>query len=114
MGVNPDICVMNVLLAAATTGEIEIVTDFLEKHSFRINQHRFDIIITGIGGISTTYSLVKAIHEKQPKYVIQAGIAGSFDAKLQIGATVCVAEEMMGDLGAEENNEFRDVLIWGY
>ena len=104
---------MNVLIAVATAAEIGIVKQFLEGKSFRINQHQFDLLITGIGGIATTYSLTKSIQNNRPDYIVQAGIAGSFHTGLEIGSTVCVREEVIGDLGAEENNEFRDLFDLG-
>src|SRR5688572_23697403 len=104
---------MNVLIAVATASEIEIVKQFLEGTSSRINQHQVDILITGIGGIATTYSLTKSIQSKRPDYIVQAGIAGSFHTALEIGTTVCVREEVIGDLGAEENREFRDLFDLG-
>ena len=104
---------MNVLLAAATSAEIEITKQFLEKDNFRINKHQVEILITGIGGIAATYNLVKSIECKKPGYIIQAGIAGSFNSETRLGTTVCVCEEIIGDLGAEENNEFRDLFDLG-
>ena len=104
---------MNVLIAVATASEIEIVKQFLEGTSFRINQHQVDLLITGIGGIATTYSLTKSIQSKRPDHILQAGIAGSFHTALEIGTTVCVREEVIGDLGAEENSEFRDLFDLG-
>ena len=104
---------MNVLLAAATSAEIEITKQFLEKDNFRINKHQVEILITGIGGIAATYNLVKSIERKKPGYIIQAGIAGSFNSETRLGTTVCVCEEIIGDLGAEENNEFRDLFDLG-
>lgn len=104
---------MNVLIAAATVAEIDIFKQYLEGRNFRINQHQFDILITGIGGIATTYSLTKSIQNKKPEYIVQAGIAGSFHPNLEIGTTVSVREEIIGDLGAEENNEFRDLFDLG-
>lgn len=104
---------MTILIAAATPPEIEITKQFLESSNFRINQHQLDILITGVGGISTTYSLTKSIQRKRPEYIIQAGIAGSFSAEIALGTTVCVGEEIMGDLGAEENSKFKDVFDLG-
>lgn len=104
---------MNVLIAAATPGEIKEVSEFLEKQSFLINQNQFSLLITGIGGIAATYHLTKSIQNKRPGYIIQAGIAGSFHDKFPIGSVVCVHEEMIGDMGAEENNEFKDLFDLG-
>lgn len=110
---NTDICRMNVLIAVATTSEIQAVNEFLDKQNFRINQNEFSVLITGIGGIATSYHLTKAIAVKNPTYVIQAGIAGSFHAEFPIGSVVCVQEEVVGDMGAEENSEFKDLFDLG-
>ena len=104
---------MTILIASATPAEIEITKQFLENSHFRINQHPIDLLITGIGGIATTYSLTKSIQRKRPEYIIQAGIAGSFSNEMPLGTTVCVREEIMGDLGAEENSGFTDVFDLG-
>ena len=104
---------MTILVAAATPAEIEITRQFLEKTNFQINQHQIDMLVTGVGSIATTYSLAKSIQRKRHEYVIQAGIAGSFSKEMALGTTVCVHEEIMGDLGAEENNEFSDIFDLG-
>lgn len=45
--------------------------------------------------------------------LIQAGIAGSFSTDYPPGSIVLVNEEVTGDLGVEENNEFKDVFDMG-
>ena len=104
---------MNVLIVAATPAEVQAVIQLLKKQDFRINQKEVSILITGVGGIATTYQLTKSLAVKTPSYVIQAGIAGSFHAELPIGSLVCVREEMIGDMGAEENKEFKDLFDLG-
>jgi futalosine hydrolase len=111
--VNPDICNMNVLIAVATPAEIQVMNEFLEKQNFRINRNEISILITGIGGIATTYNLTKRIRDKAPEFIIQAGIAGSFQTEFPIGSVVCVREELIGDMGAEENNQFKDLFDLG-
>lgn len=63
--------------------------------------------------MATTYHLTKTFLHKRPDYCIQAGIAGSFHSGIPIGSVVVVYEELMGDMGAEENNEFKDVFDLG-
>jgi futalosine hydrolase len=104
---------MNILIAAATSLEIDPTIEFLQKHNFRLQKNEFSILITGIGGVATTYKLSKSIITKRPDYAIQAGIAGSFDESLGLGIVVCVEEEMLGDLGAVEKNAFNDVFDLG-
>jgi futalosine hydrolase len=104
---------MNILLVAATPFEIQPTIDFLHTQQFRIGKNEWNILIAGIGGILTTYNLTTNLLANRPDYLIQAGIAGSFRPELIPGSVVCVAEELMGDLGAEEGNEFRDVFDLG-
>jgi futalosine hydrolase len=111
--VNTDICKMNILIAAATAYEIQPTIDFIDSLKFSGQKNQLNLVITGIGGLATSYHLSRFIHEKKPDYCIQAGIAGSFDPAIPTGAVVGVAEEIMGDLGVEESNEFKDVFDLG-
>jgi len=104
---------MNILIAASTTLEIQPALDFLQAQNFRIQKKEFTLLVTGIGGMATTYNLTKSFLQKRFDYSIQAGIAGSFHSGIPIGSVVAVQEELMGDLGAEENNEFKDVFDLG-
>lgn len=104
---------MNILITAATALEIQPVTEFLEKQHYQVQKKEFNILITGVGGMATTYCLTKSLLQKRADCIIQAGIAGSFNPEISIGSVVMVHEELMGDLGVEENNEFKDVFDLG-
>jgi len=101
---------MNILLTAATLFEIQPAIEFLTAQEFRLQKSNFNVLITGVGGMATTYHLTKSVQEKKPDFIIQGGIAGSFRPEISIGSVVGVVEELLGDLGAEENNEFKDVF----
>ena len=45
--------------------------------------------------------------------MIQAGIGGSYSADYPPGSMVLIKEEVTGDLGVEENNEFKDIFDMG-
>jgi futalosine hydrolase len=45
--------------------------------------------------------------------MIQAGVAGSFSQSYPPGSLMLVHEEVTGDLGVEENSEFKDVFDLG-
>lgn len=96
---------MRILLAAATPFEIKTLTERLPA----------DVrpVITGVGLVSTTYHLQKAIAAHKPGLVIQAGIAGCFDPRYALGGLVAVSEEVIADLGVEENGRFRDLADLG-
>jgi futalosine hydrolase len=104
---------MDILLIAATNFEIQPTINLLAERDSFIGKNRFNVLITGIGSMSTTYWLTKTIGNKRPDLLIQAGIGGSFSAGYPPGSIVLVNEEVTGDLGVEENNEFKDVFDMG-
>lgn len=104
---------MYILLAAATKLEIQPTIQFLHEQNYQCNDHEIDILITGVGSISTTYLLTYNINNMRPDYMIQAGICGSFTGDYTPGDLVFVSEEAMGDLGVEENEQFKDVFDMG-
>ena len=104
---------MEILLIAATNFEIQPTINYLAERDCIIGNNRFEVLITGIGSMSTTYWLTKTIAKNRPGLMIQAGIGGSFSAAYPPGSMVLVNEEVTGDLGVEENNEFKDVFDLG-
>jgi futalosine hydrolase len=104
---------MDILLIAATNFEIQPTINFLAERDCIIGKNRFNVLIAGIGSMSTSYWLTKTIGNKRPDLLIQAGIGGSFSADHPPGSIVLVKEEVSGDLGVEENNEFKDVFDMG-
>lgn len=104
---------MYILLTAATPFEIKPAVAYLEGQGFRTAGHEFSILITGIGSMMTAYSLTKAIYQRRPDYLLQAGIAGSFKPNLLPPEVVIVKEEVTGDLGAREERSFTDIFDLG-
>jgi futalosine hydrolase len=101
---------MYILLLAATNFEIQPAINYLAERDCRVNGNELDILVTGIGSMSTTYWLTKAIDKRRPDYLIQAGVAGSYSGSYLPGSLVLVSEEVTGDLGVEENGVFKDVF----
>jgi futalosine hydrolase len=97
---------MEVLLCAATRFEIEPTIQYLASE----NITNIDILITGVGLLSATYQITKAVSRKRPQLILQAGIAGTFDSNLQLGSVVLVESETIGDLGVMEQGMFRSVF----
>jgi futalosine hydrolase len=104
-----DICGMYLLLTAATSAEIQPGIDFLEKRDFTLQSLHAEIMVTGIGAVSTTYSLTSSINNRKPDIIIQAGIAGSFGQK-KTGEVVTVEQDTFGDMGAWENDQFKNIF----
>src|SRR5581483_5829390 len=101
---------MYILLTAATAFEIDPIFDYLEKREFKVGENEVGIQVTGIGSMMTTYELTKAAIQLKPDYIIQAGIAGSFEASLVPTRVVLIKDEIMGDLGAAEKDTFADIF----
>ncbi len=104
---------MDILLTAATKFEIQTTLQLLQKEGFVINGHTIDILITGVGMVSTTYNLTTKLISKKYGFIIQAGIAGTFSNDLLLGETVLVKQDAFGDIGMEEKGNFTTVFDAG-
>lgn len=111
---------MRLLVAAATTFELEPLQQYLEQHFERVKDRHYRrqnlemlICITGIGSMQTVFNLTEDIHAFEPHFCLQAGVAGAFDRSLPLGGVVIVQEELLGDLGVEDNGRFRDMFDIG-
>jgi futalosine hydrolase len=91
---------MQILLTAATAEEIEPFTTVTSQ---------VDILITGVGVPATLYHLQKRIHQLDYDFIIQAGIAGSFNDDIELGKTVLVQQDCFADLGFEEKEKYTPV-----
>ncbi len=71
-----------------------------------------DFITTGIGTTGTSYFLTKALSDSSRKYdfVVNIGLAGSFNDKYPIGSVVRVIKEQFGDLGVESRLGFQTLF----
>ncbi len=102
---------MRVFITAATIGEwmqafleIEKVVA-IESKAFRITFHK-----SGVGLLATAVSLTRLVYTEKPDLVVQVGIAGSFNSNLSLGKVVAVKEEILGDMGVEENHKWEDIF----
>src|SRR5687768_12313562 len=97
---------MHILLCAATGFEMEPLKQWLQRHK----NYSVEILITGIGLVSATYHLTKAVSKKKPEMLIMAGIAGAFDPSIKMGEVRSVRHEMLGDMGVEELGKFNSLF----
>jgi futalosine hydrolase len=93
---------MHILLAAATTVEIQPTIDFLLNY----RTHPITTLITGVGGLPTTWSLMRQIDRGRPDLIIQAGIAGCFTDRPP-GEVLAIRDETLADLGVWEDYQFK-------
>ena len=110
--IHSEICSMHIVIAAATPAEIK---PFVDWHAVAGNKsgHKIEVLITGVGVLTATFSLTRKMLERRPDMVVQAGIAGSFDDALPIGAVVLVNEEIVGDYGVSEKGVWKDIFDLG-
>jgi futalosine hydrolase len=60
--------------------------------------------------LASAVSLTKMVLEDKPDLVIQAGIAGCFDAATTLGKVVIIKEESLADMGVEEDGKWKDIF----
>ncbi len=102
------------LLVASTGFEIAPVLKKYRENQLNLPAGMtLDILITGIGLMSTTYALTRQIQLRKPDIIIQAGIAGSFDKSIPLGTVVAVKKETVADLGVVEGNTLKTVFHLG-
>lgn len=109
-----EFCRMYILLVAATKFEIQPTITLLEMKQYKLNNHIIEILITGVGQVSTTYLLTLNFLNKKPDMVIQAGIAGTFTNHIQLGQTVLIKQDSFGDVGIEEKQHFSTLFDAGF
>lgn len=101
---------MNILLTAATPHEIQSTGEYLSEKTYYRKNCSVNVLITGVGMVNTAYALTKYIYQYRPQIIIQAGIGGSLHPYYPPGAVVMIGEEIMADMGAQEEREFRDIF----
>ena len=100
---------MHILLAAATTFEIQPTIEALGRKTPSGIPHRIEPSITGVGGIATTWSLMRQISRVRPDLIIQAGIAGCLRER-KPGEVFVIGEDRLADLGVWEDQRFRTLF----
>jgi futalosine hydrolase len=102
---------MKVVITAATTGEwmpafLNINTLYTsESNRFKVSFHQ-----SGVGMLASSVALTRMALEEKPDFVIQAGIAGTFDMSSTLGKTITIHEEYLGDTGVEEEGKWKDIF----
>ncbi|HVI46555.1 MAG TPA: futalosine hydrolase [Chitinophaga sp.] len=108
---------MKILVTAATTLEIQPFLDFLQQHGetlkarqYRLGHCEIDVVIAGIGMMHTAFSLGGYFAVNKPDMALQGGIAGTFRHNWELGTAVVIEKEYLADLGAEDNDQFKDLF----
>ena len=105
------IAFMRIIITAATVGEW--MPGFLNMNSLYTGEsQRLKVRFhqSGVGMLASAVALTRLVSEEKPDLIIQAGIAGSFDKKIALGKVVTVKEEILGDMGVEEDGKWKDIF----
>jgi len=84
-----------ILLVSATQAELP-----------RLHHEAVESLVTGVGMVTTAYSLTRKLSEVKYDFVIDLGIAGSFNSSFGIGSVVQVVSDRIVELGVEDNGRF--------
>lgn len=103
---------MKLLIVAATDAEVAIYKHYLEGNRDAI-AHSVDMLTTGVGMTATAYALTRHLSSHSYDLVIQAGVCGSYDSRIPLGALVQVVSEQYGDMGTEDNGNYIDIMDMG-
>ena len=103
-----DICNMHILIVAATRPEIQHTIDFFEEKK-EDQQLKIQVAFTGVGLMSATYAISKLVSAHRPQLVIQAGIAGCFEANKN-NTIVAIRKDTPADIGVCETDVFKTVF----
>ncbi len=100
---------MIILLAAATTFEIQPTIDALPNMSSKAIGLEVRPLITGVGAMTAAWSVMRQIDRDRPALIIQAGIAGALTGR-PLGDVVVAIEDQFADQGVWEEGRFRSVF----
>ncbi|SHG96849.1 futalosine hydrolase [Pedobacter caeni] len=105
---------MKILLVAATSAEISILTDHFKLRDAAFQQtEKFDILITGVGMTATAFALGKHLSGIY-NLVLNLGIAGSFDPTIPLGTVLNIVTDEFSELGAEDKDAFLSIETLGF
>lgn len=100
---------MKILIVSATSIEVEPLVKhikFKKSVNSAINSYVYrnldiDILVTGVGMVSTAYWLGKTLSEYNYDVAVNIGIAGSFEKSIELGTVVNIVNDRFSELGAE-------------
>ena len=100
----------NILVTAATSIEINPFLKALGKAKLSETDHNIDVIISGIGLTACTYHIAHQLRLKSYDIVIQAGVAGCFDRKVDLGTVLLVKQDTIADQSVIELNSLKTLF----
>ncbi len=109
---------MNILIVSATSIEIEsLLSSFSFKETKNANLSSYiyrdfniDVLITGVGMVSTAYCMGKVLQAYNYDLAINTGIAGCFDKNIPLGEVLNITSDCFPELGAEDGEYFLSLI----
>jgi futalosine hydrolase len=78
-----------------------------DNGKFRTGRCEIDLLVGGVGSMSTAWSMTKWISENgKPALAINGGIAGSFNNAFPVGSVVMPVTDCFADAGIEDGDNF--------
>lgn len=101
---------MKILIVSATALEVKKITSKSIPCDIPLNvdlklKHATDFLVTGIGAVPTAFCIAK--HASRYDFILNIGIAGTYNTNIDIGQVVVVAEDAFGDYGIDDNGYFK-------
>ncbi len=91
---------MRTLVVSATEGEIAPIEAWLRERD------GIDLLVTGVGMVATAARCSRALARTPYDFVLNLGLCGSFDPRLEPGAVVHVVSDRLSELGAQDGDAF--------
>lgn len=87
-----------------------------KNHTVSLPQLHFDVVLAGVGSAAAAVHTTRALLASPMPYdlVINAGIAGGFKGRAEIGTLVVASEIICADLGAESEEGFISIDKLGF
>lgn len=102
---------MKVVITVPTEKEILLIKEAVSpKDTADTSELAVSFHESGIGILSSCFSISKLIFEQKPDLIIQAGISGTFYNEVPLSKVVVVKKEIIADMGVEENGCFKDLF----
>ncbi len=104
----------NILIVAATEFEVKPLLDYLKitDISQGVNlsgnsdiAHKIGVLITGVGMVNTALMMGRYVNASFD-LILNVGVCGAFDRKLELGQLVQINRDKLSELGAEDGDRF--------
>jgi len=98
---------MKILIVVATAQEIEPSLEWLQSHDI-------NVLITGVGMLSTVYALTKKLQQGRYDVLINVGVGGVLDRNSKLGEVYRITQDEVFQFGAEDRNRFIPIEKLGF